>query len=831
MAARDSSGSPSSLASLASPRIPVSPTIPLTPQQKIIHKDLKKMGIPALILWLDNIKADALTSVGPAGMDQVKSPFNTSSLKTNAVTGKYAVILKWCVENIPDYDPDYDFRGIPPSSGYKIPDKAIKALGGPGGPGAATAATPRRDNTIEDWLKDPTREEDGKSIEVSLHKTSPYFKLYARSFAYLNTLHNRDNKPLTKELYQKIQKQLPKLHTYDFIINDPVKDGDKTYTYDHLMMKHLVAYKLSENPADDKFFTTEYDIFEEIHVAIELLLKIAKHKNETIKNLMSMIKINDIFIEYTYRLMEYVANIIKFDKNSLAIKEANFDLQLTYKNVEMDKIKGQLYFYIYDKKGSQYTYKELVGAHLHHFNHQRNNWNDSREIAIRDVRRKVFYQSEQSEDEVVIKFMKNAIFDIAELYEESKKNLEEYLPIAEDQIAPPPLFPSPPVLRSIIMKYVMLKKKIQLTKADIEEATGEKRADLEAELHEYTDKMAFNYIIPVCEKELKEYEQKKKLYKLDVQKYERDLKKYKSDVLGKHAKFPKNSHSPTRALPFTPIEKRAYKSMSPAKKSASPSPTKKSGSHGISNCLNDSDPLTQEAFEEMSDKKLKNLTKITTTITTSNNEKKKFVTCYDTVSLYNYILECHNKGTVAYNIGMGRNVVLTNDDKNQVKKKIRAFTFNKTLPPIIVKEYREGDPSTMDLNGKKVFGRLIDLYVMPYKLNRNATVIGFNAIKMRIKIGGIDFLIFEETFMKIPMLRGDDAREDAGEIPMISMIYMELLKKKMSGNLFTTNYFPYRKDKEYILEVPDRTPMFIHNVSEDTLIAARERFYRNLTLI
>jgi hypothetical protein len=819
MAARDSSGSHRS-----SPSTPISPTIPLTPQQKIIHKDLIKKGIPALILWLDKIKEDALTSVGI--MDQVRSPFNTSSLKTNAATGKYAVILKWCVENIPDYD----FKGIPPSSSYKIPDKAIKSLGTLGGPSAAAAATSRRDNTIEDWLKDPSKDEYGKDIVISLSVNSKYAILYRAAFKYLYELNNPDNKPLTKEIYKKIQGRLPKYHIYNFVINDSVTGISTTYNYDHLIMRNLSSYKISENKVDDKFFNTEYDIFEEIHIQVEKLLKSVQYLYQSIQALIKLIDINEIIIEYSCRLLEYVANILKFDKNSLAIKSANFDLQLTYKNVEMDKIKGQLYFYIYDKlrsQYSQYTYKDLVGAHLHHFNHVRNNWNDRRENDIRYIRKIVFYQSEQN---AIIKFMKNAIFDIAELYEESKKNIDEYLPIAEDLTVAPPLFPSPPVLRTIIMKYVMLKNKIQLTKTGIEESTGEKRADLEAELQEYTDKMAFNYIISACEKELKEYEKKKKLYKLDVQKYERDLKQYKKDVLGKQAKFPKNSHSPTRVLPFTPIEKRAYKSMSPTKKSASPSPTKKSGSNGISNCLNDSDPLTQEAFEDMSEKKLKNLTKITTTITTSNNEKKKFVTCYDTVSLYNYILECYYKSAIAYNIGMGRDVILTNDDKNQVKKKIRAFTFNKTLPPIIVKQGSEGDPSE-DTQNQKVFGRLIELYVTPYTINRNATVTGFNAIKMRIKISGIDFPIFEETFMKIPMLRGDDAREDAGEIPMISMIYMELLKKKKSGNLFTTNYFPYRKDKEYILKVPTTTELWTPNVGEDTLIATRERFYRNLTLM
>jgi hypothetical protein len=805
MAARDRSGSP---------------VMRLTQQQKIIHKDLKKKGIPALILWLDKIKEEALTFVG---RDQVKSPFNTSSLKINAPTGKYAVILKWCVENIPEYD----FSGIPPSSDYKISARAIKALEVSGAPSAA-AATSRHDTIIEDWLKNPSRDENGKTIEVSLHQTSAYFKLYTRSFNYLNILHNPSNKPLTKEIYQKIQERLPKLHTYDFKIHDSNVDRYTTYTYDHLMMKILGSHKLSENDADDKFFITEYNIFEEIYIQIEILLKVAKHKNETIKVLMPIIKIIGIMYEYTYRIMEYTIRILRFNKDLLAIKSANFNMELTYKNIEIDKIKIKLYFYIYDKRLPRITYKSLVSSNLPYiFSLQPEKLNDIYEGDIRGIKEIIFNKTDHND---VINYIKTAIFDISELYEEAKINVEEYLPVSEDPIASPPVYPSRPVQRSDIAKYVMLKNKIQLTKAEIEESTGKNRTDLESELKEYNKIMSANYTLPECEAELKEHDKKMKLYKLDVQKYERELKKYKNDVLGKQRKFLKNSHSPTRVLPFTPIEKRAHKSASPAKNSTSSLPSKKSGSREISKCVNDSDPITQEAFEDMSDKKLKNLTKITTTITTSNNEKKEFVTCYDTVSLYNYILECYNKSTVAYNIGMGRDVVLTNDDKNQVKKKIRAFTLNKTLPPISVKDSDEGDPS-IPTNDKKVFGRLIDLYDIQYITNRNSTVIGYTAIQLWIKIGGIDFPIFQEAAMKIPMLIGDSVRDEDEDIPMIINIYDELLERKESGNLFTINYFPYRKRREYILKVPDTTEMWTPNASEDTLIDARERFYRKLTLM
>lgn len=814
MASRDSSGS------LASPRTPISPVMPLTLQQKVIHKDLIKKGIPALILWLDKIKIEALTS---ANTEQVKSPFNASYLKTKALTGKYTVILKWCVENIPDYD----FGGIPSSIGYKIPGKAIKTHGAPG---AATASTSRTDNTIEDWLKNPLKDGDGKSIEVSLHQTSPYFKLYTRSFTYLNTMYNRDNKPITKELYQKIHDKLPKLHIYEFKINDDVGPMFTTYTYDHLMMKTLSSYNISENPEDDKFFITEYDIFEEIYIQIEKLLKIYKYKHETINVLISSIDINSIFFDYTYRLLEYVANIKRFDKNNLGIKIANLNMELTYKNIVLDKFKVKLYFYIYDKRfstGTLITYDKLVDAHSNYYIKHYHQSIDSHESYIIDVRKHVFYFS--NKNSAIIDFIKTAIFDISDLYEESKIDVDEYLPITEDEIKPPPLYPSPPVQRSTIVKYIMLKKKIKLTKSVIEESTGKKRADLESELEEYNQKMASNYIISECEDEIKEHDKKLVLYKLDVQKYERDLAIYKKNVLGKRGKFLKNSNSPTRDLHFTPVKTRAYKSESPSKNLASSSPSKNSGRNYISNCINDSDPLTQEAFEDMSDKKLKNLTKIITTITTSDNKKKKIVTCYDTVSLYNYILECHNKNTIPYNIGLGRDFVLTNDDKNRVKRNIRAFTFNKTLPPIIIKDFI---PSYTDTNDKKVFGRLIDVYIKPYYItNRNATVIGYHAIKLNITIGGIKFDIFNDIHMNVPMLVGDSMRESGGDIPMITMIYSELLKNKMSGNLFTNNYFPYRKNKEFIMKIPNTNSMFLNNANEDELIVARDRFYRSLTLM
>jgi hypothetical protein len=794
------------------------PPIILSKQQKEIYKKLVNKGIPYIKAWLEEIKASA----GSASTQNVKGPFNSATLKTNAANGQYNIILQWCVENIPDYD----YTGIPIPSGVIFPTNSGKSDSGAAKSNSVAAksdsAAAKSDtdevSILENWLKDPTKDEYGKDIVISLSVNSKYSILYTASFKYLYELNNPDNKPLTIDIYKKIQDRLPKYHVYNFVINDSVTDtsangasratgaSSVTYNYDHLIMRNLASCKISEDKVDDTFFNTEYDIFEEIYIQVEKLLKKTQYKYQSIQALIKLIDINDIIYEYNYRILEYIARIRLFDKNKLAIKATGFNLQLTYKNIDLDKIKIKLYFEIYDS-----AYYDLVDYHYGRFNSRPHDWNSISEGHIRDVRGLVFYKNEQN---AIIKFMKTAIFDIAELYEESKINVDEYLPISEDQKVSPPLYPSPPVLRNVIMKYIMLKNRIKRTQSEIEESTGKKRTDLEDELKEYNEKMGSLYIIEACEAEILAYENKKKLYTTAVQKYEKDLNKYKKDVLGKRSPYLKKSYSPKRVLPFTPVEKREYKSLSLPKKSNSSEKFK---------CVNDSDPLTQEAFDDMSQKKLDNLAKITTTITTSDNKKKKIITCYDTVALYNYILECYNKQVPAYNIAMGRDIEITPDDKNQVKKKIRAFTSNNTLPPIIIDDAKSG-------NNKKVFGRLIDLYIIPYNINRNAIVTGFHAIKLRIKIGGIDFLIFEETFLKIPMLYGDSDRENDGEIPMITNIYDELLKKKKSGNLFTTNYYPYRRNTEYILRSPDTSDMFFDD-DEEELIAARERFYRDLTLL
>jgi hypothetical protein len=807
--------------------------------KKHIFEEVKKLGIPYMIEWLDEVKHIRKHTHKNIKYGFVYNPFNDVDdeleLDVYPETGKYAIILEWCVKNIPDYD----FEGIPLPYGFVLPRKSVRRASAASAASAAKSAKPDETEFILKWLKDPSRDENGNHIDVSLYEGSKYYKLYNSSFTYLYELHNPEKTPLTKKLYKKIQGSLPKTHIYEF----DIKDSDTgtgaiagaiagtIYTYDHLMMKCISErVRISDEEAVDyKFFMTEYDIFEEIFISIDRLLRYPINKTKNIKALiLSYIDMYELYYLYGERMFEYVARIQLFDKKLLHLNGKT--LEGTYKTIEIDKIKIKLYNFIISKSpSSMYSPDTLIGKYKTLMRRQATD-----DITLRN---KVF-ASVSINNEKIVKFIKTAIYDISDLYEEAKVNVDEYLPISEDQSITAPLYPSPPRMNNDVTRYKMLMAQIKLLKSKIEESDGKKKEDYEIELEEYNKRIVV-FDTPEFKAILKDYETKARLYKLDVQKYERDLKKYKKDVLGKHGKYgkyAKNSHSPTRVLPFTPVEKRAYRSLSLSKKSASQSsvktakivkgsPKKTSVNH-VSNCVNDNDPLTQEPFEDMSEKTLKYLSKIPTIITTADNEKKKLITCYDTVSLYNYILTCYYKNAVPDNIGMGRGS-LTLDDMNQVKRKIKHFTTNKTLQPVII---NKGKNSSDSKKGKKMFGKLIEIYIEPSSKILSDNIRGWHGIRLRIKIGGINFNIFDDKMAMIPTLIGDSAREDAGEIPMITMIYDELLKKQRSGNLFVTNYFPYRRGNEYILRVPDYKRMF-RNDSEDILIAARNTYYNDLMLM
>jgi len=205
------------------------------------------------------------------------------------------------------------------------------------------------------------------------------------------------------------------------------------------------------------------------------------------------------------------------------------------------------------------------------------------------------------------------------------------------------------------------------------------------------------------------------------------------------------------------------------------SPSGKSPRQKYIGCdLNDNDPITQEAFSDMHFKKIKYLSKIKTTL-----ENGKIITnCYDTVPLYNYILDCNNKCTLPINIAQGREPfdILQLDE---VYKKIKNFTKKPTL-----KRYID--------TSHKIF--LSTLYVDHGDFRYGFP---FYTIFATIIIGSIPFPISHDNYnywqggmlkiIEAPIISRDDILfEDTSD--NTALLIEQGVKK---GSLLKVNNYPY----------------------------------------
>ena len=205
------------------------------------------------------------------------------------------------------------------------------------------------------------------------------------------------------------------------------------------------------------------------------------------------------------------------------------------------------------------------------------------------------------------------------------------------------------------------------------------------------------------------------------------------------------------------------------------SPSGKSPRQKYIECdLNDNDPLTQQAFSDMHLKKIKYLSKIKTTL-----ENGKIITnCYDTIPLYNYILDCNNKSIAPVNYAQARTPfdILQLDE---VYKKIKFFTKKPTLERNINTSH-------------KIF--LNTSYVEPGGLMYN---LPYYTIYANISIGSISFPISRDShdywgggrtnLIIAPIISRDDILfEDTSD-----NTFLLIEKGVKNGSLLKINKYPY----------------------------------------
>ena len=306
-------------------------------------------------------------------------------------------------------------------------------------------------------------------------------------------------------------------------------------------------------------------------------------------------------------------------------------------------------------------------------------------------------------------FFITAIFDIQILHKESNTPID-YKPIKDpyDNLPNPPKIPDKPVLDSNLSSSEKDKKLTEYKK---------QLKSFDKALKEYNDKYMGKRLSPFFSVTLSRaksdvgksalsmlYTPTKNLNKsLTESKKEKLLEKFEKGSYGKSNRAKQKGQQDfmnywlqsggTGKLDDVKLNLalEANKFNKYAKKL---SPSGKSPRQKYIGCnLNELDPITQKKLSDLPLKKIKYLSKITSTL--DNGEK--ITHCYDTIPLYNYILDCYNKGTVPFNLALG-SVSLTEDQLKEVYKKIKYFTTEKTLSSslksekIMLKyEYKERD--------------------------------------------------------------------------------------------------------------------------------------------
>jgi len=208
------------------------------------------------------------------------------------------------------------------------------------------------------------------------------------------------------------------------------------------------------------------------------------------------------------------------------------------------------------------------------------------------------------------------------------------------------------------------------------------------------------------------------------------------------------------------------------------SPSGKSPRQKYIGCdLNDNDPITQETLKDLHFKKIKYLSKIKTTLPDG-----KIVThCYDTIPLYNYILDCNNKGDIPLNLKIGK-VPLTQQQKEEVFKKIKFFTKQPTLE--------------ININTTKKYFLKANYKPSEHSEDHYTTY----DLYAQINIGSIDFnLSGNMAFIihKAPIISRDDMLfEDTSDETVL------LIQKGMeNGSLLRVNSYPYWKSDIFTIRI------------------------------
>jgi hypothetical protein len=787
----------------------------ITKQEKDIFSKLDKMTDNGIYVWLDDIKKGAPFVDAQL---RVANPLTTSKIYTNK-DGTYPIIIRWCLENLKGYD----FTGVPNIQNIIASTASAAASNGAKVSNAVAAVAKISSKSPEDiililkeWKENPTIDPyTGKTINISIKDNSKYVELYKHTIDILinHILINKPGTPknaiLSIQDCRYIKETMPNIHS----IAD-IKDANNniidTIYYDYLFMKYFLRanikiktktvskYKYDSdyyNDIEPYLYSIIYDVMNDSFASISM-------KTQTIYNTTEeLLKSRHLnlsrYQQGLYKLGHFVEKLCVDIKNILYMHESKIStekinlaifnkeslkymLSISKISLSNDDIMNELRHYYreryYQSVNGVFTLKNMVHLSSLNRNYPLNNlYYIYTQIVEHLVNDNNICKTLMDVYDTILKLygdnnIKNTVFKFVKDPYNLNKGVE-------------PDIPRKAQLPIDLQRYKML----SAAKDAVKNSSKERK------LREYEEKW---------KKQLNEYEKKKDIYD----------RVYEGKVSIKHNKWdgnlfkkPKkmNKSEDNRKPPSVSFVKYSNK----IKAFTSASHINKSGSSNKIDYVNDSDPYTQELFEDMHPNKQKYSSDI---VYLNPDNNKTYHLRFDTVSIYNYILKCIEDCKKPMNFYYS-NSELTNDNLNEICRKIKHFTkkptYNSHLDIRALLDSCKYE-NCLALNYKQV-------YLQQHTSN---PIIGYLKIYLNVDLGGILFRvintipnidpplydnfpnqtnIMNSEVLVLPLFTDEDwfydvYKEQDYVYPV--NILTELQQILPKGNILGTKYFPYRKN-------------------------------------
>jgi len=806
-----------------------------TKQEKEIYSKLDNIKDNSIYEWLDNIKLN-----GTDAQSKVVNPLSGSKIYTNK-EGIYPIIIKWCFENFKGYD----FTGVPNAQNILSNMAASTSLVASSAASAAKAKSPDIDILLiaKEWKDNPMINPlTGATIQVSINPKSEYVALYAKLIDKLvKHLLQNGKKILTIQDCKTIKDSMPNMHAI-YHITDGNNNIIDSIFYDHLFMTKFITLKESKSAnkySYDNEYLKEIEPYIYLNMYKAIIVSLKKSRVTTYDNVADLL----IYIE---PINTYFSIGLLVDKLCIDIKNI---LYMHESKITEEKINAAIYnkevlkYYIkiYQLTLTNLDLRKEIINYYNNFARYNMSYNADTKNELNNTNY-IYYQisNHVSKDTNICKTLLSVYDSILKLYSDNNIKNTKYKYIKDPFNTNKniePILPIKPQLTQDLHKYKM---RSSLANAVIDE---EKDIALK-EYHEKEDEW---------KKQFKEYVKKKELYdrigkitpkqkkgvwngsplKLKTNAYKDDnIIEATKALSAKHSKkvlkaFTTSSHLNKENSSSSQVPKVSFVKFDKVTKTFIIKLDKSAKVDKEDYYVNDTDPNTQEDFEDMHPNKQK----YTCDIVHYDENNRVFHFRFDTVNLYNYILKC-----IEYcekPINPITKAELNNENLNEICNKIKYFTKKPTYN------------TSLDIRALLDNCKYDNLLAFDYSIDylphwTSNPIIGRLNIHLNISLGGILFRVINSyklppnvsipdnypnqtdrinsTVITFPVF-ADYITDIYDEASYTYPVYIlsDLQQKLPNGNMIGNRYFPYRKNNSNGQQWNDiiTLPVFDLNILDD----------------